>query len=235
MPVVKNVVPALIIAVVILVAGFAHGFWTNRWGDNPDLAFAVEHLPAIPHRIGDWVGTDREPDETARAQFKVAGLRVAVIRDYENEKTGERLQIMAVCGPPGPLTTHTPETCYTGGGFRQMGPPRITAVPVSPAPDAPTVPFFEADFRKTDVSAPIGLKIYWAWRGSEPGMNWKVASNPRMAFASSRAVYKLYVIRNMLMSGSSVPKDDVSLPFISQLLSAMADVLPGTGTAIGAP
>ena len=78
--------------------------------------------------------------------------------------------------------------------------------------------FMVSDFRKDREVQPTGLKIYWAYRPGVPGSHWQKSDKPRADFAPYRALYKVYVIRNMLMPGPSPVPDEVTPGFISELL-----------------
>jgi hypothetical protein len=213
--------PAALAAVIILLGGTVHGVWTNRWRDNTELQYAVEHLPTLPKTLGQWEGTDVEADETQRLQFQKAQIRVGVIRTYVNRITGDQIQLMAVCGPPVPITGHNPETCYDGAGFTKANEPKRIAITGNPASGSSDATFLEADFRSVGTMAQSGLKIYWAWRGNGSDTKWEVSDSPRFHFASYRALYKIYVIREMLMADPSPVKDEVGPDFIRALLPAM--------------
>jgi hypothetical protein len=212
----KKHLPTALAALMILMAGTVHGLWTNRWGDNPELQYAVEHLPNLPRVIGDWEGTDVELDGVQKSQVKKAELRVAVMRNYTNRKTGEQIQLMAVCGPPGPISLHTPETCYGAVGRQAAAPVRREY-----GSDA----FWMTDFRRADTAAPTGVKVYWAWRTGKPGSVWEASANPRYEYAASPALYKVYVVRDMDMPERSPVADEVVPQFIEELMPVLDRVV----------
>ena len=91
-----------------------HGTRTNRWGDSAALQYSTETLPQLPKTIGDWVGEDIEPSEEQIRTYVKAELRVAVVRTYTNRESGDRISIMAVCGPSGAIGTHTSASLLHG-------------------------------------------------------------------------------------------------------------------------
>ena len=218
--------PTAVAAALILMAGTVHGIWTNRWGDNPDLRYAVEHLGNIPLVIGDWEGEEITPDEAQATQIKKAELRIAIQRNYTNRQTGEQIQLMAVCGPSGPVALHTPETCYGATGV-QAGAPVLQDYPLGESAGAPPAQFLMADFRSADSAVPRGVKVYWSWRKEKPDDSWVAPENARTAFAAVPALYKIYVVRSMQMPVASPVPDDVTPDFIRQLMPAVEQTVFG--------
>jgi hypothetical protein len=208
--------PIAIALVLLVLGGLLHGSWTNRWGDSRELTYSATHMPKLPMKIGKWEGKDLPPTEDQLRSYTVAELRVAVVREYTNRETGDRVLIMAVCGPPGPIGTHTPESCYGGAGMMAYAPQ------VSPfSLGGKQHDFMSSDFRTDARIHPTGLKIYWAYRPGAPGSRWQASNKPRADFAPYRALYKVYVIRNMAMPGPSPVADDVTPGFISELIPSL--------------
>jgi hypothetical protein len=213
--------PAILAVALILAAGAIHGSWTNRWDDSPELDAAVAYLPKLPKTIGRWVGVDTPQTEEQLSTFARAELRVAVVRTYKHQDTGATVDIMAVCGPPGPIGTHTPEACYGGSGYTlELDPAPIELPATNPDATGPNG-FWVGDFRDGRAVTHQGLKIYWSFRPAAPTARWEASTKPRGEFALYRALYKLYVIRPMLMAGPSPIDDDVTPEFLHELLPAL--------------
>ena len=47
-------------AAIVLLAGFVHGTWTQRWYSSAELDAAVERLGSIPTKVEGWTGTEAE-------------------------------------------------------------------------------------------------------------------------------------------------------------------------------
>ena len=71
--------------------------------------------------------------------------------------------------------------------------------------------------RKESSPTQEHLRIFWAWRA--PGGGWAAPGNPRLTFARSPALYKLYVIRQMASPDEEL-ETDPALDLISRLLPA---------------
>ena len=178
----KRNLPIIVAVILVLSAGMLHGRWINRWGDSMELQHATETLPTLPKTIGDWVGVDATPSEEQTRSYVKAELRVAVTRVYTHRETGQRMNILAVCGPPGPIGTHTPEACYTGAGYIQATSPGFREFPATSPSGQPNT-FWEADFRFDDNKLnPSGLKIYWSFRPGSAESHWDSFQKPPRRF-----------------------------------------------------
>jgi hypothetical protein len=98
---------------------------------------------------------------------------------------------------------------------------------VAVTPDSPEAAFWTARFHKTAGVAQEDLRIFWSWQA--PGGDWSAPENPRLTFARSPALYKLYVIRPILMHKTPDEKldTDPALDFIRRLLPELKDPTPG--------
>src|SRR5207248_10835164 len=97
---------------VVLAAGLVHGLWSDRWGDNRDLEAAAARLRQVPRRVGEWQGHDKaiEADRVARAEA------VGYLHRTYAGPGGQAVSVVLLCGRFGPLSVHTPDVCYGGGG-----------------------------------------------------------------------------------------------------------------------
>lgn len=204
----RYALPALVLIVLVSSVGVAHGWLTGRWGVSADLRRAVTALDGFPKAVGDWVAVEDTPydaDDKARS-----GIRGHVGRTYRHSRTGEVLQVLAVCGRGGPISVHTPDVCYVAAGYRQVG-------ALHPMPDPPAGATFRAGrFAKTTGVVPQQLDIYWAW--SRDGTAWAAPDNPRVTFAWAPALYKLYVVRSSAGASAEDASDAQAREFLAALL-----------------
>src|SRR5262249_34842779 len=147
--------------------------------------------------FGDWVGQGLEMDPRT---FALTGCRSYAIRSYVNRRTGETIEVTIVCGRPGPASIHTPDVCFRGAGFELAGEPSAWTVTSSKEES----PFQAALFHRSQASGALDLRVLWSW--SAPGA-WQAPENPRIAFASQPALFKLYVIRQMLRDDEPLAED----------------------------
>lgn len=211
----RYVLPFLVLIVLVSSVGVAHGWLTGRWGVSADLQRAAAALDRFPKTVGDWTATEDFPydaDDMARS-----GIRGHVGRAYRDSRTGEVLQVLAVCGRGGPISVHTPDVCYVASGYTQVG-----AVHRMTDPPAGTT-FWQGRFVKSTGVVPQQLDIYWAW--SRDGAEWAAPDNPRVTFAWAPSLYKLYVVRSSAGASAGDASDARVQGFLSSLLPQLKLVL----------
>src|SRR5690606_20435454 len=96
-------------------------------------------------------------------------------------------QMVMVCGSPGPISVHTPDVCFAGIGYEMMTEPKRLQLGM---PDGRTAEFWWADFRRPNAGQVPILRTFWSWRDQG---TWMVVDHPRLEFAASPVLYKLYV------------------------------------------
>ncbi len=201
-------------ATLLLVgAGCALGLWTDRWGLSADLEQAPGKLARLPRAVGPWHGTDEVLDQR---QARAAEARGYLLRRYAHADSGATLSVLVVCGRPGPVAVHSPEVCYGGSGFTPDGPRQRRQVAVEGA-SAPAELWVER-YRKSEAALPEHVQIYYAWNAWGA---WTAADNPRLKFASARALYKLYVVRRLPRDAEASAADPI--PGFLRLFLAQLD------------
>jgi hypothetical protein len=114
---------------------------------------------------------------------------------------------MALCGRSGPVSVHTPDVCYAGAGYEEVG-----SVTRREIPDLTGDRFWYRRFQKSGPT-PIKLGITYAWTASGP---WEAPENPRLALARHPVLFKVYVIRPL--AGPNEPPDaDPTIDFLRAL------------------
>lgn len=205
----RRCLPLALAIPLVLAVGYVHGRWTDRWSPSQAVGEAAAKVGRVPMEFGGWRGRPLELDRETIAQAGIAGY---VMRRYENAKTGQAVSILLVCGRPGPIAAHSPEVCYAGAGFEQMGEAVRQTVRASPA--APPAEFLAATFGKPKSADSSSMRILWSWNG---GSGWETADNPRLRFARHPNLYKLYVVSER----SARPGDDPTPDFLEVLLPAL--------------
>ena len=72
---------------------------------------------------------------------------------------------------------------------------------------------WQAQFTKGDSSSPLQLRVLWCWNRGDA---WNAPNNPRMTFAGNAALYKLYVIQEVMRDDHEARK--VCSEFLGALL-----------------
>jgi hypothetical protein len=175
--------PLLIGVAVVTASAVDSGRQSGRWGKADNLAEVSERLHKLSPQIGDW---GSEPVELSARQLKSAGVVAHESRLYKNRKTGARVQMLLICGSPGPISKHEPTVCYTSAGYGQSGDLSKQA--------AGDDIFKVGKFVKGPPNADI-LRILWGWTTDG---RWLAPDNPRLAFGrGTGALMKLYLIQQV--------------------------------------
>lgn len=179
-------VAALISAALLFGSGIVHGTLTHRWQTATRSDGPESRLQLVSRTIGDW---DSQDSKISDAERKISGLTHDLARTYTNRRTGDAVKVVLMCGPTGPIAVHPPTAGYRGAGYQQSGATRETVIDLAKEGGARHV-FAIADFYQSTRPEQAQPRIYWAW--SADG-TWSVPQSPRLAFASTPVLFKLYV------------------------------------------
>jgi hypothetical protein len=206
-------VPVLVGAAVVAASAVDTGWQSGRWSKLEDLSVAAERLQHVKTDIGDWRSENRELDAK---MLKKAGVEGNVSRLYVNRKTGARVQMLLICGRPGPISVHEPDVCYTSAGYERIG--ELQKVTVGNNE-------FKAGKYEKGLPQPDALRILWGWTVDG---NWSAPDNPRWAFGrGTNSLFKLYVIRQSGLDEGADSKDS-SIEFLEVLLPELKRCLAPT-------
>ena len=205
-----QLLPRLMALAIVVASGLVQGYWTNRWNTTAELEDAAVRLERVPLTIGEWQGSPAEYDQRVVRRFGFAGL---LSRRYVNQKTGEEMAALVVCGRPGPIAAHGPEICYAGEGYEAVAPAVKRGVG--------SHGFWMCDFQKPEIAGLRCLRVYWSW--SSTG-EWVAAESPRLMFARSPVLYKLYLIRDTTLSRDHV-QDATCMEFAGEFLRESRSLL----------
>lgn len=196
--------------VLILASGIGHRWLMGQWGGaEKSLHRAVARLDAIPARIGDWSGEDMVLD---RRQIERSGIAGYLSRKYVNRSTGSVVHLLIVCGPPGPVSVHSPEVCMRGAGYNLMEEP--AACRLDTGSGRPSGRFRSGDFVRHTQPTSEMMRVLWGWNS---GDGWKIPENPRLEYAGRSSLYKVYVSRSL--DRQNVPiESDPCVQFLREFL-----------------
>lgn len=200
-----------IFGAVILAAGVFQGLYTDRWGPADDVQAATRRLDSLPIEIGDWRG---EPAPLDDDDVRYGGIKGYKSLRYRNVISGDNVSLLIVCGRSGPISVHTPDVCYRGAGFVQVGNEFRKELAT---PDGRTIVLAAMQFKAPTTSASNQIEVNWVWHGND---GWLAPENPRLELARNRTLYKLYVIRDMPAKSQANAKD-ASLIFFQALVPVL--------------
>lgn len=213
----KRLVLSTLALLLILGSGVVHGMRTGRWQSSAALAEAVHRLEGIPERLGEWQG-----EEQPVAGGKPSGVAAYFCRRYTHTRTGDAVTVFLVCGRPGPVAIHTPDVCYGRSGY-SIG-PQVRYAP--PAMIAENAEFWTADMERTTSADRTRLRVFWAWNAAG---GWHAAAAPRMEFASSPVLFKMYLLRELTDAGDPALDRDPAVQLMQSLLpSVNATLFPAS-------
>lgn len=204
---------AIIMSVIALTvpAAYFHGLSLHRWGDHDDLKARTETLSDIPLQLGQWLYVaDGKP--IRKGLLEQLELRGYSHRIYEHQATGQRIAMLLLVGPSGPLVRHPPEICYQTRANRLL-----ESRPL--------------DIQTGDQTAHLRLLSYESSSSIDgdffvayafgSGANWDNPGSPRLAYAGQPVLYKLHALTDVANEVSPESPDGL-VDFLTQLLPALS-------------
>jgi hypothetical protein len=218
--------PIGVAVVVMLVACYVQGMWSERWGSFPELQIYSDQLSAIPMEFGEWQGKDAEKSD--EKILKIVGAEGELVRTYRNA-SGEEVRISIICARLHDIFQHTPDRCYPAAGFEMQGEPQHETFEIG----STSADFLTTSFLKSEPSGTHAERGFWSW--SADG-RWIAPKNPKLSFAGEKALYKLYVFANAPTGKQQKANDhDVAREFIRAFIPVLEDSLnPAVEEAKGA-
>lgn len=209
---------------MMVCGGLVHGLSTHRWTPNVAVQQAVDKLQTVPVTVGDWTS---EPLLLSDAELTFGGIAGYIKREYTNRQTGAQVTLLLVAGDAGPIALHPPTVCFSGRGFHVVGHEMAYSAPVDEdRADAGQHEFLSADFANPADADPSRIRVYWGW--SVDG-RWQTPDHPRVAFAGSSALYKLYVSERWLPQNQQDSDTGTGRLFLEAVLPQLTQALsPGS-------
>lgn len=198
---------SIVIAVLAMTVctAIAHGVVSSRWtGGGRDNAPV---MPEVPVTMGDWVGSD---DNTDIDDQNLKNLT----RRYTHVRSGRAFMMSLTVGHPGLTAVHTPEYCYRGSGYDQIGPVDRRTAEVKGGPPAA---FWTTQFGKKTAAGPEQIRVYWAWSA---GQGWAAPDSPRLHYLGKPLLFKLYVV-GPAIADPAPGKDPALEDFLATLLGSL--------------
>jgi len=174
---------ALLIAITV-VAAIVQGRATNRWGASDTVTNAATIFTRLPKTFGDWdLLEPQELPKQVRGLLQTEHYSQGV---YEHRSTGQRAILTLLLGPPGPMSVHTPEICYSAADFSQNSNRQHVSVGPSDANDTAWMIQFHSTH---DVQGSV-TRVYYSWHD---GQRWKAVDEPRVTYGARPYLFKVQV------------------------------------------
>ncbi|MEX2176841.1 MAG: exosortase-associated EpsI family protein [Pirellulaceae bacterium] len=221
---------ALTLGIVALLAGtlgagWFHGQMSNRWGVQPDSDLAAHRLrQPLPDRVGHW-RLKREV-ELEEAALRVLQCPAYISRVYEHEQTGDVISVAVLMGPPGPISVHTPEICYSANDYTLGGErERLDLEDKQGSQHS----FWQVNMKSNGADGGK-LRVLYGWT---TGTQWLAAKHPRYGYGGVPHLYKLQLAT--ASTGQSSDEFDASKDFLANFLVPLRHQLVESHTPPAAP
>ncbi len=174
--------PAILICLVLLAAGaWVHGAATHRWE-----AFAppsrADQFHAYVVQLGDYQ-MEEIPNE-----IPLKEKSVGTTRKYYSPSRNQVVITSFISGPPGAVSTHTPDVCYPSSGYKTVREPVRETIDL---PGGGKASYYVAEFEKRTATRTERQRVRWAW--SADG-TWDAPDRARFAYLRAPELFKLYVV-----------------------------------------
>jgi hypothetical protein len=176
------IISTLTVLALTLVSGIIQGRLTQRWGPTSMAIEAAKKLQSFPDAFGPWqVQSKNTFKDSVLTELRCIGY---LSRTYENQETGTEVNVAVLLGPPGEISVHTPEICFSSKDFtRETKRQRL----VFTNPDGSQEEFWSLDFRANDLHGRL-LHVAYGW---SLGSHWSAPEDPRFIFGGRPYLYKL--------------------------------------------
>lgn len=174
-----------LIALATVATGVVTGTLGNRWQRPHDLgaiAKSLEKITATP-QIGPW-----HLKETSRLSPEIAKLLHTsgdISCKYVNEQTGDLVDLVVLVGETGPLSTHSPEVCYSSREYQVVSEPDSQKIDSAAGP----AEFLSMTLSSDGLDGSL-LRVWYAWHN---GAQWRAPRNARIDLRAEPFLYKIQI------------------------------------------
>ena len=174
-----------LLGLVTLATGVVTGTLGNRWQRPHDLsavAKSLEKITATP-QVGPW-----HLKETSRLGPEIAKLLHTsgdISCKYVNDQTGDMVDLVVLIGETGPLSTHSPEVCYSSREYQVVSEPESQKIESAAGP----AEFLSMTLSSDGLDGSL-LRVWYAWHN---GAQWLAPRNARIALRAEPFLYKIQI------------------------------------------
>jgi hypothetical protein len=209
--------PWVIAFALVIGGGVAAGLQSYRWSGNDEFDAVEAKLKDLPDRLGAWTRILDAEETLTEDEKNIGEIEVYQKRSYRNAK-GTMVDMIIVCGRPGPISVHTPDVCMRGAGF-EMKQHESETVPLPLQGDRTDAneKVNAALFERKDSTGPSLRHVYWAW---SDGGSWSAESPRWKNLHRPPFIFKVYVWRGLAREDESLDKDPC-LDLIGELFTEL--------------
>ncbi len=178
-------IPVVIMTLILVVGGaFVHGATTHRWSLLAPPASRAEAIHDLELKLGANAQADIPSELPIKERSRVTCRRYVFPNDVGT------VVVSITSGPPGAVSTHTPDVCYPSSGYKTVRAPKKETVDL---PGGGTASYMVAVYEKKTTTSIDRQRIRWAW--SADG-EWDVPSTARLhlPYLRSSELYKMYIV-----------------------------------------
>lgn len=201
---------ALAVMVLTLASGVIYGNLSQRWGPPQEMLEAAKKLETIPTEFGDWrLKKANTFNKETLEMLRCAGY---ISRIYENRVTNETVNVAVIVGPPGQISVHTPEVCFSSQDYTHESQRQKNSISRG---GRDMDDFWFLTFQTNDLYA-RKLSVAYGW---STGGNWLAVDDPRFKYGGYPYLYKIQLAADM-SGGSKDPQKDPCLEFLEDFVPA---------------
>ena len=196
---------------LIAISAIVHGATTHRWGAMAGNDPRIAELHAEPIQLDDY------EFEIIPSDMPVMEKSIATCRSYRSVSRNQRVSVSIISGPPGAVSTHTPEVCYPSSGYKMVRDVKRESIEL---PNGSTAHYYVAEFEKRTTTSVDRQRVRWAWMGSNG--QWQAPDRPRFAFLNVPDLAKIYIVTPESEENSSPEDSTIVRQFVIAALSQSA-------------
>ena len=208
---------ALPVCLALIAAGAAaHGTTTLRWAEVSPTAGRYESVHTLEVKLADYVAEEVPNDVPVKEKS------VATSRRYRSASRQQTVVVSVTTGAPGSVSTHTPDVCYPGSGYKTV---KAAARETVDVPGWGPMTCYVAEFEKTTASHAERQRVRWAWATTGA---FEAPDRPRFAYLRVADLAKLYIVTAIPSGESAQPADTpAAAEFLAAALGQYADRVAG--------
>ena len=198
--------------ILLAVGAVVHGATTHRWSILAPPASRADAIHAGVLKLGEASQEDVPSELPVKERSRVT------CRRYNFTGDPGVVVVSITSGPAGAVSTHTPDVCYPGSGYKTVAAPKKETVELA---NGTTASYLVAVYEKKTATSVDRQRIRWSW--STAG-EWEVPDHARWHYlwhtVKSPELYKIYIV-----TPESVREDSRSEGDTPAIRAAVASVL----------
>jgi hypothetical protein len=196
---------------LVAVGAVVHGAATHRWSALTADTARSEAAHAHAVNFADYSCV------IAPSELPVKENSRVTCRQYTSPAGRQPVTVSITSGPAGAVSTHTPDVCYPGSGYKMVKAPRKETIDL---PGGGTASYLVAEFEKKTATTFDRHRIRWSWTADG---GWEVPDHPRfaylrVAFFNAPELYKLYVVTSVMPEDAD--RTDTDPPAVKSFVAA---------------